>query len=317
MLIFDKAYTEIKNKYIVPLSSYTVQYRSLKNVNIKAFLSNKWISVEKDSPGVYLFHFIRDDLYKGVLGDIELFYIRQLIQSYDVESIRLTSVSANWSIVTNYYNAFFAASLLLRLCHRGNIFLDELLRKNVEGLVSQVLGEAIKLDSNMFYEVIDDNSDKALKLRSSGKSNTHELVWVEMDKLIDEMRLLSRRGSEELIFLDAIKKINNHLQNTYPSKLRNRVNYQPIYGVRYLEKKLFVVNSNLSWINTILSFSNTSDDNQIACAMLAYSKYIEYLCNNLIAEYYQMKGNQNGIIKKINESRPEKLEDYSICYSFK
>lgn len=317
MLIFDRAYTEIKNKYIVPLSSYAVQYRSLRSVNIKAFLNNKWISVEEDSPGVYLFHFVRDDLYKGVLGDIELFYIRQLIQSYDVESIRLTSISANWSIVTYYYNAFFAASLLLRLCHRGNIFLDELLRRNVEGLVSQVLGEVIKLDSNMFYEVIDNNSDKLLKLRSSGKSNTHELVWVEMDKLIDEMRLLSRRGSEEFVFLDAIKRINNHLQNTYPSKLRNRVNYQPIYGLWYLDKKLFVVNSKISWIDTILGFSDTSDDNQIACTMLAYSKYIEYLCNNLIAEYFQMKGNQNGIIKKINESRPVKLDDYSICYSFK
>lgn len=316
MLIYDKAYTEIKNKYIVPLTPFSIQYRSLKNVNIKELLKNKWTSVEENVTGGYSFHFDKSDLLKGVLGDIELFYIRQLIQSYDVHEVSLTNVSANWDIVTNYYNAFFAASLMLRMCHRGNIFLDDSLRKEIETLVSQVLGKAIKLDANQFYEVFEENDELVLKLRTSGKINTHELVWVEMDKLIDEMKLLARKKSEESLFLDAIKKANSCLKNTYPSKLRNRVNYQPIYGLNYLDKKLLGVNHNISWINILLGFSNTSDDNQIACVMLAYTKYIEFFCNNLMAEYYEMRGNQNGIIKKLNDSRVDKLQDYIVNYSF-
>lgn len=269
MLIFDKAYTETKNRYIVPLSSFSVQYNHLKKVNVKEILKNKWVTVDENGSGVYLFHFEKDDLFKGLLGDIELFYIRQLIQSYDVSNVERTDISANWNIVTNYYNAFFAASLLLRICHRGNIFLDEQLRKNIEQLVSQVLGKAIKLDSNEFYEVIDDNGEKVLKLRSSGKTNTHELVWVEMDKLIDEMRMLSRNGSDEFTFLEAIKRANSCLRSTYPSMLRNRVNYQPVYGLNFLDNKLFVINPSISWTHTILGFSNTIDDNQIACMMFA------------------------------------------------
>lgn len=316
MLIYDKAYTEIKNKYIIPLRKITVQYKSLNNINIKEFLKSKWTKVDEISSGVYLFHFEENDLLKGLLGDIELFYIRQMIQKNDVEAISKNEISANWDIVSNYYNAFFTASLFLRLCYRGNIFLDDSIKKEIEFLMSQVLGKVIKLDSNQFFEVIKQDDEYVLKLRSSGKVNTHELVWVEMDKLLDELILLSRSNSEERQILNTLKKANANLINTYPSKLRNRVNYQPIYGVHYLEKRLVVINSNISWPNTILGFTNTKDDNQIANMMVAYTKYIDVFSQNMIAEYYQIKGNQNGVLKKLNENRTRKIENYEVCYSF-
>lgn len=122
MLVYDRAYIEIKNKYLIPLTNYSVPYTHLKNTNIKSFILTKSKAVTIRSRNEYIFHFEQSDLLKGVLGEVELFYIRQVIQDNDSELISKINISANWNIVTNYYSAFFSASLFLRLCYRGNIF---------------------------------------------------------------------------------------------------------------------------------------------------------------------------------------------------
>lgn len=316
MLIYDRAYTEIKNKYIVPLTNFSVPYTHLKNSNIKSIILSKSKSVEIRNGNEYVFFFEKSDLLKGLLGDIELFYIRYIIQNYDVREISKANVSANWNIVSNYYNAFFVASLFLRLCYRGNIFLDNEIRKNTEKLISSVTGEVVKLDSNQFYEVIEEESELVLKLQPMKPVGTHELVWKQMDLLVDELRMLARKKSDEALILTSIKEINNKLVNTYPSKLRNRVNYQPVYGLQYVDKKLFPINENISWINQLLHFEDTDDDNQIACYMYAYTKYIEQFCINIITEYYTIKGYENGILKKINDNRSDKIGKGELIYSF-
>lgn len=316
MLVYDRAYTEIKNKYLVPLTDYSVPYTHLKNTNVKSFILTKSKSIDVRNGNEFIFHFEQSDLFKGILGDIELFYIRQIIQNNDSRLVSKSNLSANWNIVTNYYNAFFSASLFLRLCHRGNIFLDNELKKSIERLISNVTGNVVKLDSNQFYEVIEENSEYVLKLQPMNSDGTHEIVWKKMDLLVDELRMLTRKSSDEAFLLTSIKEINNKLVNTYPSKLRNRVNYQPMYGLQYVDKKLFSINENISWLNQLLHFENTDDDNQIACYMYAYTKYIEQFCINLIAEYYDIKGKENGILRKINNNRSDKIGNLELKYSY-
>lgn len=177
-------------------------------------------------------------------------------------------------------------------------------------------GTVVKLDSNQFYEVLEENNEYVLKLQSMNPDGTHEVVWKKMDLLVDELRMITRKGSDEALLLASIKEINNKLVNTYPSKLRNRVNYQPIYGLQYVDRKLFSINENLSWPRQLLHFEDTDDDNQIACYMYAYTKYIEQFCKNLIAEYYAIKGNENGILKRINNNRPDKIGKFGPKYSY-
>lgn len=119
---------------------------------------------------------------------------------------------------------------------------------------------------------------------------------------------LSRANSDERVLLTGIKQINNTLKNTYPSQLRNRVNYQTAYGLEYIDKKLFHLNENIDWVRYLVGFSDTKNDNQIACYMYAYTKYIENFCSNFIAEYYDLKGNENGILKTINSNRSKNIE---------
>lgn len=313
MFVCDSAYNNLRSKYVVPLSKYYIRYDSLKNNNIKEILSTKFTSVQKDEAGNFLFTFEREVLFKALLGDIQLFYIKEKIQKADLIVCTNEELSSNWNIVSHYYHGFFCASLLLRLCFRGNIFLEVSKKKELEQLVSQVLGEVIKLESNLFYEVIPSGADYILKL-SKSSANTHEIVWEKIDLLIDEMLLLSRKKSDEEVVLKAIKYMNNSLTNTYPSKLRNRVNYQLIYGIKYLDNSLFPINSNTSWLYNVMNFQDTKDDNQIANAMYAYVCYLELLCDNLIAEYFSLRGNENGLVKNINKKCNNKIQISDIKY---
>ncbi|MEL7606532.1 MAG: hypothetical protein AAGU39_10800 [Sedimentibacter saalensis] len=318
MLVFDKAYVEVKNKYILPLIDYSVPYRSLRNNNIKSILCNKFISVDDLGNKEYRLYFEKDILIKALLGDIELFFIRAVLQKEDVNCVSHSSISANWNIVTNYYYSFFYASLLLRICHRGNLFLDLEIKKQLEILISQVIGTPISLDSNLFYEIQSMNGNYAIKLSPSA-ANTHEIVWKKIDDLMDELILLSRSNSEESTVLKSIKNINNKLSNTYPSKLRNRVNYQPLYGIEYLDRKLYPLNCSYSWLKEIISFDISEireNDNRIANVAIAYAKYIEIICNKLISEYFEIKGIENGILCKINEGRSEKIVISDLPFTY-
>lgn len=315
MLIYDSAYMKLKAKYLVPITSYSVPYRQLQNTNIKKIILNKSKSIDVLNQNQYVFHFDKEYILKGILGDIQLFYIRQILQKRDAELCEDLNISANWNIVSNYYNAFFSASLMLRLCYRGNIFLDNILKKDLERLISNVTGNVINLNSKQFYEINEENEELVLKI-SPVSEGTHELVWHKMDELIGEMLLLTRKKSDEEFVLESIKKINDGLKNTYPSQLRNRVNYQPLYGLKCVDKKLFSINTNISWIKQLLSFSRTDDDNQISCYMYAYTKYIEYFCKNFIAEYYAIRGRENGIIKHLNQNFKLEMETIKTKYSF-
>lgn len=316
MFVYDKAFMELRSKYLIPIANYSVSYNHLRNMNIKNIILTKSKAIDVLNDNEYIFHFDESDILKGLLGDIELFYIRQVIQRRDAEICGGLRISANWNIVTNYYRAFFTASLMLRLCHRGNIFFDKELKRNIEKLISNVTGNVMRLDSNQFYEVDKINDEFVLKIVPM-KDGTHELVWKKMDELINQMLLLTRKKTDEALVLGEIKKINDKLKNTYPSQLRNRVNYQPLYGLEYLDKNLFHINKKISWMEQLLNFENTDNDNKIGCYMYAYTKYMEHFCLNFIAEYYNIRGNENGIIKHLNKNcEIEMLEKLESKYNF-
>lgn len=119
MLILDKGYLETRNKYIHPLSQYYIQYRQLKNYNIKNILLNNIQNVQKNPAKEYIIDIDEEILFKALLGDVFLFYIKSIVQKNDFEIIRdNVEISPNWNIVTNYYKSFYNASLLLRICFR-------------------------------------------------------------------------------------------------------------------------------------------------------------------------------------------------------
>jgi hypothetical protein len=318
MLVYDKAYISIRNKYILPLTKYNTLYKSLRTMNIKSIICKDFKSVEVLDKDKYKLYYDKDLLAKALLGDIHLFFIRSTLQKEDFRYLNNSNISPCWNLVTFYYYSFFQASLFLRLCHRGNIFLDIDFKKQFEELISSAIGSVIKLNSNMFYEVVIENDEYVLIL-STVKDNTHEVVWTKMAELIDELILLSNVKSEELLILKTLKKINSSLSSCYPSKLRNKVNYQPIYGVETLEKRIFPLVEESAWIKEILSFDAKAvinNDNRIANLSASYTKYLDIFCSKLINEYYEIRGNHNGVLSKINEDRINKIVISDIPFSY-
>lgn len=319
MVIFDKGYNETRNKFVRPLSEHYVQYRHLKNNNIKNILLTKILNVVKNGTKEYLFYLNEEALLKALLGDIFLFYIRSILQKEDFSVIEGNSrISPNWNIVTHYYKSFFDASLLLRLCFRGNLFLDKEYKKRLEDIMTVHLGTAIELDSNLFYYIEDFNGDVVLRIVKSD-NNTHETVWQKVNELLEETVILTNKGSEEEALLCSCLDINKKLSNTFPSQLRNKVNYQPLYGIEAIDKNLYSIVQNANWIKEIMSFDSKEvkgNDNRMLNVYVAYTTYIEKLGYRLLQDYFDMIGREDHILAQINSKRTEKIVIPEIPFSY-
>lgn len=311
MLILDKGYVEIRNKYVRPLFQYYIQYRQLKNCNVKSVLLKSIQNVRKNTVNEYIIDIDEEILFKALLGDAFLFYIRSIIQKNDFEIIKSDNeISPNWNIVTNYYKAFYNASLLLRMCFRGNIFLDKDYKKKLSHIVSTHIGEIIELDSNMFYFVEKTNNDGYCLRLTKSLNNTHEVVWHEINNLLEEILLLSNKRSEEKAFLSSCLDINKKLSVTFPSKLRNKVNYQPAYGMEAIDKKLFGITNGDNWVKEIIGFDIKEvdgNDNRLVNIYTAYTTYIEKLTYRLVQDYFEMIGREDHILAQINRLRANKI----------
>lgn len=318
MLVYDRAFNEIRVKYILPLSKFSVPYKSLKNINIRSIIYNELRSVTDFGNNEYLLHYDQDILLKSILGEIELFYIRTILQKEDTKVVDNPDITPNWNIVTNYYHLFFNASLLLRLFHRGTIYLEKELKIQLQELISVQIGIPIKLQNNQFFEIINYCGELVIKITSNNDSS-HELVWKKVDMIIDELLLLSVPNSDEQTILKSLKNINVKLSCTFPSQLRNRVNYQPLYGIACIERKLFPFKPRELWLGEILNFDFNEaekNDNKIVDICTSYGNYIEIFCQKLIFEYFNIRGNENGILKKINENRDTKIISKNHPFSF-
>lgn len=311
MLILDKGYLEIRNKYIHPLSQYYIQYRQLKNYNIKNILLNNIQNVQKNPANEYIIDIDEEKLFKALLGDIFLFYIKSIVQKNDFEIIRdNVEISPNWNIVTSYYKSFYNASLLLRICFRGNIFLDKDYKKRLSYIVSTHIGEVIELDSNMFYFVEKTNNGGYCLRLTKSQNNTHETVWYEINHLLEEIMLLSNKKSEEKAVLISCLDINRKLSATFPSKLRNKVNYQPIYGMEAIDKRLLSITNGDNWVKEIIGFDIKEidgNDNRLVNIYTAYTTYIEKIAYRLIQDYFEMVGREDHILAQINRLRENKI----------
>lgn len=313
MLIYDKAFTELRNKYILPISRYSINVNKITTKNIKDILikANNIVSVDGNR---YRFFIDESDLYTGLVGDIGLFYMKYLIQKRDAVKVG-REISASWSVVTHYYEAFFAASLLLRLLHKGNFFLDKGVKKSLEEIVFQLTGNCVRFEENQFYEICHDGENVVIELRKAD-GKTHEQVWNELAHVIEYMCSCAQNKSDEKTLLLSIRRINTQLGSTYPSQLRNRLNYQPKAAMDIVDRKIRTVNQNISWTRFLLSYDAKADkceDSQIT-ALYAYTQYIKRLCENLIYEYYSMCGRENGILKKFNNYLVNEVEVLQPVY---
>jgi len=316
MLIFNQRLNSLVSKYIVHLLEYGVPYSKLRQNALRSILTEKPVNVIVNKDNSTTFYFNKSDLLKALNNDISLFYIRTLLQR---EAARnqysdVADKSTNWSIVTDYYYAFFLGGLLLRLCHKGTFYFDNTERDRLRTVVSIISGQPSYIGNNCYFviELNDTDREYKLNLYTSG-SKTHELVWERVSKLMSEITSLDpETSSDEYTVLKSIIELNKKMGATFPSKLRNKVNYRPHYGLREVDKEYYpskVIFEDANWLYSILSYDGkkTDDDQIIINLFAAYVRYIQALAFNLLNAYDERRGRGAGILSSINKNRTSKI----------
>lgn len=327
MLLFDNGYAYIKQAYITPLSKQHVAYRSLSHQNIKSALyAGTFTSVECKGKNHFSLSFDEDIILPALLGDMWLCYIRACLQRDATQKIYpiYPNFCPNWSIVSDYYYAFYSACTLLRLTMRGNIYFDPTIATQLNTNISTILGDAYRVAENSTYVIRKDDERSGIyimDLKASGHQ-THETVWHEVAAVISEIREHASPHSEERMALECLSTVLNALQNNFPSKLRNAVNYQLPYGIKAIDRKIYPAQACQlcnKWFDPILTFEAKKryDDVKLVQLFKAYTKYLDTLVNNLIAEYNDLHGRKSGIESAINKHRSIPIEFPSAIYTYR
>lgn len=324
MLIFNERYNELVDRYIVPLLPYNISYSKLSQTALQDLILRKTKkNIVVNNADQITFYFNKDDILKALLNDIDLFLIRVLLQqrAATIQHDRTQDPSVNWLIVTDYYYSFFLAGLLLRLCHRGTFYLDDATKKKINREATDYTGKVAAIGSNCYFHITinEEESEYSLTLTSNGHK-THEIVWEQIAALLVDIRKLSPTQSDEYTTLSKIIEVNKQQGATFPSQLRNTVNYRPHYGLKEVERTYSAPNPTVldtRWLDPLLTYTGKVDDDQQRINLLcAYIRYLQMLTFNLVNAYYDRRGRGNGVLSAINKHRTDKLTLPSECYTY-
>ena len=324
MLIFNERYNVIVAKYIVPLSEYGIAYSKLRQNALRNLLIEKVQSITINPNNTVSFYCNKKDLLRALINDVEQFYIRTLLQREAVRKIRgdTTDKSTNWNIVTDYYYAYFLCNLLLRLCHRGTFYFDSTTKTSLERIISAYTQQTFSLGSNCYFKIELNDIDLEYKLTLYvSTKKTHELVWEKTASLLDEIKVNGNMVSDEYTVLQSISEVNKKMGSAYPSNLRNRVNYQPYYGIKEIERKYDaakILDLDHGWLAPILEFDGkkTDDDQKTINLFSGYVKYLQTFTFNLINEYNERRGRGAGVLSSINNNRISRIVPPSPVYKY-
>jgi len=331
MYIFDNSFMHVKNEYIVPLSKYSITYPQLGKKNIKETLaSTKALTSTIKNIRIignknYSISFDEDIILPALLGDINLCMIRATLQWDATKKICSLQPSCcpNWSIVSDYYYAYYIACTLLRLNFRGTLFFDTATRKTMDYIFSEFVGESVAVGSTCNFTIAKNetyDSECTMNLICNSKG-THEIVWDEVAKLISELLKHATKNTDEYTCLTCINHINQKFGNAFPSQLRNRVNYQLKYGLIAVDKKIFsgkAGETSLEWIMPIIGYTDNQEasDQNIIKLFSSYCQYLHILTFKLIEEYYDLRGRKDGVWSAINKNRFDKIDFPSYPYEY-
>lgn len=323
MLIFNERYNVLVDKYILPIVPYNISYTKLRQTALQELLLKKAKNVVVNSSENVTFFFDKDDLLKALLNDINLFLIRVLLQQSAASKQHNNSAdpSSNWNFVTDYYYSFFLAGLLLRLCHRGTFYFDDGIKRKINEFITRFTGKVSAIGSNCYFriDINEPDSEYSLTLISDGHK-THELVWVQIASLLSDIKPLASTKSDEYTVLCKLIDITQKQGSTFPSQLRNTLNYRPHYGLKEVERAYFVPNTTLlenRWLEPIYTFTGKVDDDQQRINLFSsYVRYLQVLSFNLIDAYFDRRGRGNGILSSINKDRTSKIVLPSACYTY-
>ncbi len=289
MIIYGSKYIKLQNDYIPELVPYKVISSSLPYNNIKAILMNDIKDVTNIGTNSYKVLFDRDVFYKGILGDIECFYIRTLMQYINITRSR-DLMSNCWNIVSQYYLNFFAVTSFLRFLFTGNIYLTSDEAKCIESVIMTITTQPISINSGNYLFMTNETAwgDIEVEITKSSR-DSHEQTWISLSNFINQIALHPNKDDESTIY-ESLKQICISYKPNFVSSLRNMINYQPIYGYNSLcnSFRYYAPRFNLEDnISELLCFNNDADLNYKIKISSIYGNFFFHLVNKLYSNYIE------------------------------
>jgi hypothetical protein len=236
MEFFGSTFFSIRNNHLLPRINYGVKRNKYEFWRLKDVLSSKIVSLNKLSGKSYEIELIKDDYYKAIHCDIELFMNKVFIQLSDFK--KQNNVSPTWSFITLYYLAFFNATCLFRFIDKGFIFLNRDQAKQIEDFSIAVYSNAISVDTgNYYFSFKEINSYDNIVLTLSHKGDSvHKSTWIQMESTLREF--ISTSDSSEMYLYNLLLDHFTKFKSEYPSNLRNKLNYNGDSSVLDLENSI-------------------------------------------------------------------------------
>lgn len=152
--------------------------------------------------------------------------------------------SPTWTFVTVYYMALFAAMAFTRAGNSAVVYLDS-------DAVKQYCGNATIRPSGGAFRISGSSvQPNEIKISSAKRSHFHEAAWLSCHndlegafKWIEAQSVNRSASADELLNMRALKLFLNikfQAGPTWPSQLRNALNYRPGYSYRSVIRHNFL-----------------------------------------------------------------------------
>lgn len=293
---------KVRGKYIFPLLEFSVQQKKLEYNNIKYIINNKIASVEVIGSNKYKLYFDRGTLIKGLIGDIEYFYMRTLVQYCNLTSN--CRLSPCWNIVTQYYFNFFSVTTLLRLFHRGCLYFASEEANLLSGILTALSGEKVQFNKgNYKFQIRNLNDDATetpfMEISQYSGNGVHEQTWLLVNGIINEF-LVDQTRDDEYTVLNSLKILSSHYKAKFPSAVRNTINYKPQYGYKSIRGSIHFdkIMPKLEDITReLLTYEHSDNENKLIRMSSIYGDYFFILVGKLYNEYIKRAKIDSSLIK--------------------
>lgn len=290
MELYNTNFLNLRNKYIIPKVHYGIKRNKYKYWNLKDILSNNIISLKKLAGKSFEIELSKEDYYKAIHCEIELFMNKSTIQHKDL--LKQTDVSKTWSFVTLYYLSFFSITLLFRFIDRGFLFFSREQLKKISDFSLAVYSEVIEFPTGNYYfnlKEINELGNAVITLTYKG-DNVHKTSWIYFEEVINEF--CSNSKDHELLIYNYLLNFFKKNNFEFPSRLRNKLNYNGESSILDIddilnESKILEVNSKFLRSLSSINQDDKTENNLISQISHFCSYFFEL--NNKLYEQYKLR----------------------------
>jgi hypothetical protein len=287
MELFGNNFLSIRNNHLLPRINFGVKRSKYEFWSLKDVFTNKLLSLNKLSGKAFEIELTKEDYYKAIHCDIELFMNKVFVQYSDFK--KQNSVSATWSFITLYYFTFFNATCLFRFIDKGFIFLNREQSKRLEDFSIALYSDPIYVDSgNYYFSVKEINSYGNIVLSISNKGDSvHKSTWLQMESTLREF--VNASDPNEAVLYNLLLSHFTKFKSEYPSNLRNKLNYNGDSSILELENSipyLTIMEINSNYLKELTSLDTSISSNLNQMNSISYlTSFLFELNQKLYKEY--------------------------------